>query len=47
MSETSKCPVCDGFVRGGVLCKGHRRELAESLRTIRLDIYALQRAERR
>jgi hypothetical protein len=47
MSEPSKCPVCDGMVRGGVLCKQHRNELADALHGLRLGIYELTAIARR
>lgn len=42
MNEAT-CPVCDGMVRGGVLCKQHRRELAEALHKLRLGVYELKK----
>lgn len=47
MSEPSRCPVCDGMVRGGVLCKQHRNELSDALHGLRLGIYELTAIARR
>lgn len=44
---TSSCPVCDGMVRGGVLCKQHRREMAAALQSLRLNMYELAGLARR
>lgn len=46
-SSDSKCPVCDGMVRGGVLCKQHHKELADALHSLRLGIYELTCIARR
>lgn len=39
--NSSKCPVCDGMIRGGVLCKQHRKELAEALKGLVNGMYVL------
>ena len=44
---TSSCPACDGMVRGGVLCKQHRREMAAALQSLRLGMYELAGLARR
>jgi hypothetical protein len=44
---TSTCPVCDEMIRGGVLCKQHRKELATALQSLRLNMYELAGLARR